>query len=303
MADDQKVCEEHGYLYSIHHGVHYPPGFSSKNIDELKERMKLRTGDVVIATHPKCGTTWMQQITLLLTLRDKSLIFDPLDQSMWPEQQLARTNSASQSLKNLNDQKGRRILKTHAPAHLVPWNGEEEHESSTVKPRILVVNRNPLDASVSMFHHSLNISDFEYTGPWDHFQQIYLDGKVESGDYWDFYDGWWEEHKKTPENIMWVNFEDLKSDLKGQVKKIAKFLEIECDEEFAEYVATNSTFEAMKKQAEIANAEKEKKGGYVLKDHIRKGKVGGWKAYFSEEQMKDFREKHQKVTREWRPEI
>ena len=55
---------------------------------------------------------------------------------------------------------------------------------------------------------------------------------------------------------MWVNFEDLKSDLKGQVKKIAKFLEIECDEEFAEYVATNSTFEAMKKQAEIANAEK-----------------------------------------------
>ena len=48
----------------------------------------------------------------------------------------------------------------------------------------------------------------------------------------------------------------MKRDLIGSVKRIAEFLEIQCDDAFAEYVAANSDFSSMKKQFEAIDAEK-----------------------------------------------
>jgi len=45
-------------------GLIQPFDFDLAAVRDLRKRFQLRAHDVVIATYPKCGTTWMQQLIL-----------------------------------------------------------------------------------------------------------------------------------------------------------------------------------------------------------------------------------------------
>ena len=49
--------------------IRLPPGAKPKNIQDLHGKLKLRSGDVMIAAYPKSGTTWTQNIVKLIQNR------------------------------------------------------------------------------------------------------------------------------------------------------------------------------------------------------------------------------------------
>jgi len=91
------------------------------------------------------------------------------------------------------EKSSRRVWKTHAPAHQVPWKGGAFPFSSKalgtgLRPgaKIIVVTRNPKDVAVSLFNHSKDVNAFNYgAGTWPHFlATLFAAGQVESGDFW-----------------------------------------------------------------------------------------------------------------------
>eukprot|EP00656_Telonema_subtile_P028699 TRINITY_DN3129_c0_g1_i5.p1 TRINITY_DN3129_c0_g1~~TRINITY_DN3129_c0_g1_i5.p1 ORF type:complete len:297 (-),score=76.34 TRINITY_DN3129_c0_g1_i5:63-953(-) len=263
-----------------------------------------------IATYPKCGTTWMQQIVLLLMNNgDHEKVRHPMEQAPWLEAMISgkailKDPSAKffvppvhpDEYRSMTDDP-RVVWKTHAPSGLVPWSNGLQND--TLCGKVIVVSRNSKDAAVSLLHHT-NDGPFGFTGAWADFAELFLAGTVESGSFWEWHKGWWAAKDANTDAVLWVQFEALKEDLRGQVERVARFIGCELEEEALDRVAEHSTFEAMKAQFKRIEEEKQAAGEMFKKNHIRRGKVGSWRELFDVEQSAAFDQKDEQYgASEW----
>lgn len=72
---------------------------------------------------------------------------------------------------------------SHSPYQFVPKGPGVKY---------IVAARNPKDTMVSMYHHARSKIEFQYEGDWNNWYGIFLGGKCESGDWFDFTLGYWE---------------------------------------------------------------------------------------------------------------
>ena len=241
----------------------------------------------------------MQQIVLLLLFRgDQTKVSDPMAQSPWLEMVASQTASGTdpnRAIANPIHPTEHRLVtdtptmawKTHSPSQLVPWKGG----LNALRSKVIVVVRNPNDAAVSLYHHTMDSNDkWKFSGDFDDFLHMFMDGNVESGSYWEWYSNWWAANAHNPDTILWVKFEDLKADLRGQVERISDFLGCELSQSELDLVSQASTFEAMKAQQKTIDAKKEAEGKRIKKNHIRRGKVGTWREVFAESHITAFDE-------------
>jgi aryl sulfotransferase len=111
------------------------------------DRYEPRAGDIVVATSPKCGTTWMQRIVALLVFQSPQVL--PLWQlSPWIERRFPEPIAAVMA--RLEAQQHRRFVKTHLPLDGLP-----------VLPgaRWIHVARDGRDACLSYHHHCTGFTD------------------------------------------------------------------------------------------------------------------------------------------------
>jgi hypothetical protein len=271
-------------------GLVQPFDFNVAACMALRQKFVLRAHDIVISTYPKCGTTWMQQLVLLL-MHSSDANVDPMRDAPWLEMSAssavsgAKSSSPPISVEELatlpepqaSEGGGRRLWKTHAPAHAAPWSGGAANGAATSRAKIIVVSRNPKDAAISMLHHTKNIPPFAFTGGWEEFAPLFLTGRVESSCFWEWHRGWWAAAQAEPDTILWVHFEEMKVDLRAQVARVASFLGLERSNAELDAVASRCTFEAMRDEAEARDASAARAGGHVKKKHFREGRSGGWR--------------------------
>jgi hypothetical protein len=60
--------EEETYKFNVSmvRGITCPPWLSASAVDEINSKIQYRSSDVIVLTYPKCGTTWAEQVVLLL---------------------------------------------------------------------------------------------------------------------------------------------------------------------------------------------------------------------------------------------
>jgi len=141
------------------------------------------------------------------------------------------------------------------------------------------VARNPKDVAISTYFH--NQSKLNYEGTWEEHFQLFLNGDVGCGPYFDHVLPWWQASQKD-RNILFLKYEDMKHDHAGSVAKIASFLDLEVDSQLLDKVVTLSSFKSMISN-ETTNFDWIPQRADVPK-HFRKGDVGDWRNYFSAEQ-------------------
>ncbi|KAM3592155.1 uncharacterized protein V6R79_013856 [Siganus canaliculatus] len=253
-------------LYLMYKGISIPTFLHSPLSLRYFENFSFRTDDVIIATYPKSGTTWTQEIIPLIMSGGDPASVETLpnwDRVPWLEQN--RTH-----VFNLNQRPSPRMFATHFQYDMMPPS------FFRVKPKVIYVMRNPKDVFTSAFHYYETASYFANPGPQSEFLHKFLDGEAAFGSWFDHVKGWLNAEDK--EHIMYISYEEMILDLKDSVTKIAQFLKKPLDPEVVEKIADRCLFENMKQN---------KMSNYSLVPHefldqtkckfLRKGTAGDWK--------------------------
>jgi aryl sulfotransferase len=201
---------------------------------------KPRPGDIVIATAPKCGTTWTQQIASLLIFQDPGPR-DIQNTSPWIDFRLPPVDAV---MPIIEAQTHRRFLKSHLPFDALPVYDEVKY---------IHVARHGLDAFMSWHNHTSHYSPLaiemqskagladETIGrpkplpdPSPHVQfavwmtegpQARLVDDAPASNFFDMERSWWGERKR--KNVLLVHYNDMKADLEAEMRRMAAFLDIE----------------------------------------------------------------------------
>jgi len=264
------------------------------------DNFKPRQDDIIIATPAKCGTTWTQMICALLIFQ-KTEFDKPLTEcSPWVD---VLTCSADKVLNQLEQQTHRRFIKTHTPLNGLRYNEQTKY---------ICVGRDPRDAFLSLKNHVENMRPEALetlqkyaTGEWHPPQPPLQDlcewfrrwissscseqaGHEFHTDVLYYVNSFWQFREQP--NILMLHYSDLKADLEGEMKRIAKFLQIDVADELWPELVAAATFDNMKSKADKLAPQI---GDGIWKDpnqFFNKGESGQWRDILGEEELTLYRQ-------------
>ena len=241
---------------TLEHDYHHP-GFDSTRW----ARFTHRPGDIVVSTSYKSGTTWMQMICALLVHRSPTLPKPLTELSVWVDNRLEPIDDV---VANYDAQPYRRVIKTHTPLDGLQFRDDVEY---------VVCGRDPRDVFMSSLNHFGNM-DFTRmmqimaaSGismdrppelpddvnerfriwltvpmiPWEHDGAPFWSTFHHTETYWNY---------RSLPNIHFVHYSDLKTDLDGQMRRLAKELRTEVPEATWPELIQAASFDTMKSNAD-----------------------------------------------------
>ena len=146
------------------------------------------------------------------------------------------------------------------------------------KAKVIHISRNPLDVAVSLYRFSQIFTGYGcYSGSWDTFFNSFMAGRVPRGSWHDHMVDWMKYKEK--KNILFIKYEDFIRYPHKMIRDIAEFIEKPLDDDMVKKIAEKVSFKSMKTDPKLNIKHETLKG-----DFIRKGIVGDWMNYFTEEQ-------------------
>lgn len=250
----------------------------------------LRPGDIIISTMPKSGTTWMQMMCALLIFQTPTLPAPLPELSPFLTEY---STSRSEIYAELAAQQHRRFIKTHMPLNEIPADPRATY---------IVVARSPLDTAVSIHYHTsvLMIADNAPGNPGlpsgnerppETTRQWLLDCIEEMGSGDSSYFGAllkslssaWE--RRNEPNVVLVHYDDLSADLPGEMRRLARRLDISVPEDKWPSLVQAATFRQMQAAADQLQPLQKEPERDVSKGHaafFRKGSSGDGRALLTE---------------------
>ncbi|KAI4460792.1 sulfotransferase sult [Holotrichia oblita] len=254
---------------------------------------EVRPDDVWLISFNRTGSTWCQEIIWLIannldfekaTSTIQQLRAPVIEMSLYyadnPEFCKVFGGNSVEYVKGLPSP---RFIKSHVPYFHLPT------QLHTIKPKIIYLTRNPKDVCQSYHPHmqmffGMNVN-FEETA------KMFCKGKVPLGDMLDHALEFWK--RRNEPHILFLKYEDLRSNTKGTIRLIAEFLEKPLTDEEIDKIYDFLTLTKMKDNPsvnmETLTAFHEKNGrdnGGV--PFIGNGKIGAWKERMTPEISKMF---------------
>lgn len=231
-----------------------------------------RPTDVLIATSPKAGTTWMQQI--LHQLRSGGdADFTSID-AVVPWLELPRPETDRRTLlaryEALPDP---RVFKTHCTYEQTP--------GGVSVARIVLSSRDPRDCCLSFYHHILGMTDAARArvglkAPASFAEHV--EQWIAAGAWYRNILSWWPHHNHP--HVLWLRYQDMKADPAAAIERIRAFLGWPLREEARARVLEHCSFAWMKAHDGKFTDE----GLFKPGSFIRKGEVGDHRALMTAEQ-------------------
>jgi hypothetical protein len=242
----------------------------SKQRKEVEREFAYRPDDVVLASYPKSGSSWVRFILANLIAPESEADF-LATQLLVPE--ISR-NAMKHHAIDFEKLPSPRIMRTHALRF-------------PECPRAIYLLRDGRDVMVSFYFHHKKFHAFAGTF------LDFLRSDVRTAE-WDEHVASWLFENPPRDGICVVRYEELLTDTFSGIKMMIEFSGLQSSDEQLRRAIERSTFDKMK-------AAEEKKGlGYTQTGDatiafVRKGESGNWREYFGDAEKKIFKERYGEV--------
>jgi aryl sulfotransferase len=258
-----------------------------------------RPGDIVIATYPKCGTTWTQRIVSLLIFQSPEP--KPMALSPWIDGRFVSVPAETQA--RIEAQTHRRYLKSHLPFDALPHYAEVKY---------VHVARDGLDAMMSWHNHQTKYKRMElldragladetvaraYPRPAENPREFFRDwmglngegrvSDVSAAAYFDTEHTYWTARHEP--NVLLVHYNDLTANLDAEMRRIANFLEIETPPALWPEFVHAATFGQMQRDGEALMPLAKFAWDRGADDFIYSGKNERWREALTDEDVAAYR--------------
>ncbi|KMT17412.1 hypothetical protein BVRB_2g038670 [Beta vulgaris subsp. vulgaris] len=285
-----------------------------KGIIPFQTHFQAHDNDIILASLPKTGTTWLKSL-LFSVVNRKNLSHDISQHPLYtknPHELVLHLElqNFQNTLENLQpnlcssakmDQVPLlpRIFASHLPYTSLPKS------IKTSKSRIVYVCRNPLDTFVSLWkfflqletRNNISTSNMDMNMMEEHLDK-YCKGTFPYGPYDDHVIGYWKKSVENPEKVLFLEYEGMKKEPKDHLKKLAKFVGYPFSEEEEKGNIIDEIIEVCSLKS-LKEMEVNKSGKFfsVFKNNVffRKGEVGGWTNYLTPSMAKRFDEMQEKL--------
>lgn len=263
-------------------GFWYMPQFF-KPVKRVINHFNPLPSDVILATFPKSGTTWLKSLLYSIVNRSSKhrlAVEHPHELVPFLEVQVFAESDEPPLLSAQSDT--RRIFGTHIPYQLLGKTLD------SCQCKVVYLTRNPKDTLISTWHfvNRWNMGKPDQSWSLDEATDMFCRGVIPCGPYYDHVIGYRELSLKRPENVMFVTFEEMLEDPHRYVKKLGDFLGCPFEEEDeVEEIVKNCSIEVL--SSHDVNKSDESPIWFPLpyNSFFRKGKIGDHKNYLSHESV------------------
>ncbi|MBA0851246.1 hypothetical protein Goshw_016052 [Gossypium schwendimanii] len=252
----------------------------------IDDHFNPRPTDIIIATSPKCGTTWLRALVFSIINRNSFDFSDhplrkanPRDLVHFLEAHIRGDGSTAY----IDGLPSPRLLSTHLPYSLFP----ECMTDDTSACRFVYICRDPKDVLVSKWHFAnkvrpKGVPPLSLEEAFD----LFCKGVSHYGPFWDHVLGYWKASLESPKKVLCLKYEDVKKEPLGCVRKVANFLGVpftpeEENKEIVEEIVKLCSFEKMSNQDVNKSDTRSQEKPISNSDFFRKGEVGDWVNHLS----------------------
>lgn len=215
---------------------------------DIWDGFALRPDDIIVSTPPKCGTTWMLNIVMMLIYGRVVPEAGSRHHAPWLDCAFRDRQAIAAFLDGLDR---RRCIKTHSPLDGILFGPQ---------PTYITVYRHPVDVHFSFRAHVANMKEdwLDYLFPDDvregfrrFVEAPVSDAGTEDMTVASLVHHYLEARNRAPRgNVHLFHYADLTRDPPGQITRLAAILGTPLSTELRDAIAEATTFKSMRQAAE-----------------------------------------------------
>ncbi|ROT84724.1 estrogen sulfotransferase [Penaeus vannamei] len=218
-----------------------------KRAAEKLYNFKYRSDDIVVTTYPKSGTLWTMELVWAMTHLDQFQLPQKKHTNERVQAELAKVRPGPIDEECLTLQLAEaatapRIIWTHLPLKLL-------HPDLLNTCKVVYVARNPKDICVSFYHFLMELKGRFFSGTFENVLDAFIADNLLYGPYWDHIRQ--ARQQKDNPNFHMMFYEDMKTDILQELRKLSTFLGLQLDDAMLLKIADYAHFDRMKSNSEL----------------------------------------------------